>query len=1106
MQSALKEAREWASKYDILGRTFGDKIIPKQVFSWSNRAIALFINRMFAADGWYAGGNCNEAGIGQESVIILHQLKQLLTRFGVNSTYYPAIDTSIPKLRIYGGRDFEIFVDRIDIYKKKPRCPITKGFTRDRRKGSFKEINRVYEKEVVYDLRVPPHDNYVVDGVVVHNCGISQISGAYALHQAMFYPYQTILVVSKKEDDAKGFLKRNVGFLFSNLPDWMQELWAPIKWNEHEIEFPNSSSIKSLTSSPNVLRSHASSLNIIDEAAFIPSMDSMWASGWSCVVGDTFLSTDTGLIRINSLVKTQDKWQDIDINVNTDDKTQKSDKLYLSGLTPVRKIKTELGLDITATGTHRLRTVTPNGDYEWLYVNKACVGQYVVIKLGDMPKMQELDSELYMLGIILSRAVKVGDEIHTKFNSQLLTSEFVQACLAYFEDENGFVINKRQLRINNQKIFDLIIKYDIDITTPLIDRKLPNKILALGRDKYYHVVCGIIDAQSASGKRIGAIFDSHEMARNIQDILFDFGFPVSISETSTSQWRLIVIDSEIGNDFSNYFYSTRNDLRLCAESGQSLNTDHPIMVHMFEQECNVLIKENPTDTDINKCGSYGRIRFNDIQNMISYKIGDINSWLVSKNLFVDRIVSITEDTAETFDIQVPATNCYVSNSMISHNTLQHGGRVIVISTLNGIGDWYHKTLKGAEKKTNPFNLIEINWYDMDWVIRYKDKSTGEDLHIAPCEGIRKCSSVVEIEKYGEYWSPWLESQYIALAEEGETWKFDQEVLARVVSSGKTVVHGSGLDAVEQTVVPPIEIASGIRQYTHPIKRTPISLNFDFEGDYGLWFWEKPISRAPGHPEGYTYVLSVDTATGKGDDFNAIEIFCVETQEQVAEMVMRCIPKLLASYVDMLGRYYNNACVTVERNNGGDGVIDELRLEYGYPNLWRRVTHPDKVNSKTKIEPAGFYTNDLSKIALNKLLMNLVGMPQGIIIKSSRLHEQLCTYINIRDRSGRSTGRTGAENGCHDDTVMSLGIGLVALCSNPDPTKSIVLPFKIDLDFVITETIDPDVEQFDPQLIPPVNNYVDPENTGGDNLLMFTQSLYGIPKTPPIVVQRKIYYQ
>lgn len=938
-------------------------------------------------------------------------------------------------------------------------------------------------------------------------CGISQISGAYALHQAMFYPYQTILVVSKKEDDAKGFLKRNIGFLFSNLPPWMQELWAPVKWNEHEIEFPNHSSIKSLTSSPNVLRSHSASLNIIDEAAFIPSMDSMWAAGWSCVIGDTLLSTDNGLIRIQSLVKNSDQWQDIDINVNTDDTIEKSDKLYLSGVTPIRKIKTELGLEIGATGNHRLRTITPNGDYEWLYVDKACVGQYLVIKLGQFPEMQPIDPELYIAGIILARATKVGEEIHTKFNSQLLTSEFVNVCTDYFGDDEGFVINKRQLRISSPRIFELIEKYNIDIKTPITKRKLSNEILAIGRDKYYHVVCGIIDAQSASGKRIGAIFDSHALARDIQDILFDFGFPISISETSANQWRLIVIDSDIGNDFSNYFYSTRNDLRLCAESGQSLNTDHPIMVHMFEQECNILIKENPGDPDINRCGSYGRIRFNDIQSMLSYNVGDINSWLVSKNLFVDRIVSIKEDTAETFDIQVPNRNCYVSNSLVSHNTLQHGGRVIVISTLNGMGDWYHRTLKGAEKGTNGFNLIEINWYDMDWSIEYKDKATGEHLKISPCDGIRECCTSSELEKYGKYWSPWLESQYIALAEEGETWKFDQEVLARVVSSGKTVVPAKNLDIVEQTVVQPVEKASGIRQYVHPIKKTPISLDFDFENEYGLWFWEKPVKRAPGYPNGYDYVMGVDTMTGRGDDFNSLEVFCVQTQEQVAELTMRCIPKLLAAYIDMLGRYYNTACVAVERNNGGDGVIDELRLEYGYPNLWRRVVHPDKINAEAKIEPAGFYTNELSKIALNKLLINLVGAEQGVIVKSSRLHEQLCTYINHRDKNGRMTGKTGAEVGCHDDNVSALGICLVAMVSNPDPSKSIILPVKIDLDFEFNDA-QPLVDSLDQQLIPPISSGMDQIDYSDNNsLLSFTQSLTAIPKKNiPAVVVRKNYFK
>jgi len=935
-------------------------------------------------------------------------------------------------------------------------------------------------------------------------CGLSQIAGGYALHQSMFYPYQTILVVSKKEDDAKNFLKRNIGFLFSNLPPWMQELWAPLKWNEHEIEFPNHSSIKSLTSSPNVLRSHSASLNIIDEAAFIPSMDSMWAAGWSCVTGDTLLSTNNGLTRIQSLVKNSDQWQDIDINVNTDEAIEKSDKLYLSGHTPIRRIKTELGLEIGATGNHRLRTVTPNGDYEWLYVDKACVGQYVVIKLGQIPNMKEMNQELYMAGIILARATKVGDEIHTKFNSQLLTSEFVQVCNEIF-GEDGFIINKRQLKINNPIIFDIINKYNIDITTPIVDRELSDEILSLGRDNYYHIICGIIDAQSASGKRIGAIFDSHKLARNVQDILFDFGFPISIGITSANQWRLIIIDSDIGNEFSNHFYSTRNDLRLCAESGQSLNTDHPIMVYMFEQECNLLIKEYPNDSDINKCGSYGRIRYNDIQNMLSYNIGDINSWLVSKNLFVDRIVSIKEDTAETFDIQVPNRNCYVSNSLISHNTLQHGGKVIVISTLNGMGDWYHRTLKGAERGTNGFNLIEINWYDMDWSIEYKDKATGEHLKIAPCDGIRQCSNQIEVEKYGKYWSPWLESQYIALAEDGETWKFDQEVLARVVSSGKTVVPAKNLDVVEQTVIKPIEIASGIRQYVHPIKRTPITLDYDFENEHGLWFWEKPIKRAPGYPNGYDYVMGVDTMTGRGDDFNSLEIFCIQTQEQVAELSMRCIPKLLAAYIDMLGRYYNTACVAIERNNGGDGVIDELRLEYGYPNLWRRIVHPDKVNAEAKIEPAGFFTNELSKIALNKLLINLVGAEQGIIIKSSRLHEQLCTYINHRDKSGRITGKTGAEIGCHDDNVSALGICLYAMVSNPDPSKSIVLPFKIDLDFDFNnEQI---IETLDQNLIQPVSSDIDVINYSDNSLSLFTQSLTAAPKkTIPAVITKKNYFK
>lgn len=945
-------------------------------------------------------------------------------------------------------------------------------------------------------------------------CGISQISGAYALHQGMFFPYQTILIVSKKEDDAKNFLRRNITFQFDNLPDWMQQLWAPTKRNEHEIIFPNGSHIKSLTSSPEVLRSHSASLNIIDEAAFVPHMDRIWASGYSCVVADTLLTTDTGLIRIGSLPTNKDQWQDIDINVRTDEGIYKADKVYLSGVTPVRKITTELGLEITATPNHRVRIVDPNGDYNWQYVADVSAGQYVVTKLGERPILQDIDTELYMVGALYARAAMVSSELHTKFNSQLQTKEFVAACRGTFGDD-GYVISKRQLKISSLKAVELVEKYGIPINLPPAERQISDQILALGRAKYYHIIAGMIDAQSASGKRIGAIFDSNKLAHDVQNILFDFGFPISVTTTSTNHNRLIVVDSELGNEYSKYFYSTRHDLRLCAESGQSYNTDHPVLVHLFEQECNTLIRENPDDESISKCGSYGRIRYNDVQQLLKSDVGDINSWLVKRGLFVDRVIKVKEDVQETFDIQVPEKHCYISGSLVSHNTLQHGGRVIVVSTLDGMGGWYYKTLKGAEQGSNGFNLIEINWHDMDWVIEYKDKGTNEKVRIAPCDGIRPCVSADEKEKYGDFWSPWLEQQYRALAEKGESWMFDQEILARVVSSGKTVLPAVNLDNIDATVRPPILVAKGIQQYTHPIRREPITLDFDFEENHGLWFWEMPVRQHPDHPNGYTYSLGVDTMTGRGNDFHALEVICLETGEQVAEMMMRCIPKMLCPYIDMLGRFYNNAVVNVERNNGGDGVIDELRIEYGYPNLWRRIRTPDKAGVEVKLDPIGHFTTDISKIALNKLMINLLGSPGCIKVFSSRLHEQLCTYINLRDRSGNPTGKTGAEYGCHDDLCLSAALSLLAIVSNPDPTSRNVLPFKIDMDIGFSGSApDAQLVAHDPSLMAPVA--VDDVATDGESILYedqvanFTRDLWlggrtadGAPT--PAVTTRKTYF-
>src|SRR5512137_659956 len=78
--------------------------------------------------------------------------------------------------------------------------------------------------------------------------GISTLCGAYALWYAMLHSYKTVLVVSKRDDDAMDFLNKNVKFPYDNLPDEIKEIWGvpPPIYNEHQIGWKNGSYIKSL--------------------------------------------------------------------------------------------------------------------------------------------------------------------------------------------------------------------------------------------------------------------------------------------------------------------------------------------------------------------------------------------------------------------------------------------------------------------------------------------------------------------------------------------------------------------------------------------------------------------------------------------------------------------------------------------------------------------------------------------------------------------------------------------------------------------------------------------------------------------------------------------
>jgi hypothetical protein len=171
-----------------------------------------------------------------------------------------------------------------------------------------------------------------------------------------------------------------------------------------------------------------------------------------------------------------------------------------------------------------------------------------------------------------------------------------------------------------------------------------------------------------------------------------------------------------------------------------------------------------------------------------------------------------------------------------------------------------------------------------------------------------------------------------------------------------------------------------------------------------------------HPrKGCVYSLGADVAAGVGKDRSVIEVICVTTQEQVAEWVNdRIEPDFFATKIEALGRYYNEAFVTVESNNHGIVTLDVLMDSYPMGLLYSSGTLSG--DGGRDLEPSlvrqGFKTSPRSKpLLIGKLRKYLA---KTITIYSSGLKGELDSFIE------KPTGAIEAEEGCFDDRVIAMG--------------------------------------------------------------------------------------
>lgn len=356
-------------------------------------------------------------------------------------------------------------------------------------------------------------------------------------------------------------------------------------------------------------------------------------------------------------------------------------------------------------------------------------------------------------------------------------------------------------------------------------------------------------------------------------------------------------------------------------------------------------------------------------------------------------------------------------------TVSTGGRILMISTPNGKDLLYYETCRQAKLKGtdewNNFELVEMKWYQdprynkfLEWY--RKDKETGE-VTIKKEPTINKLGDIKYDNKHWEDmiadgWkprSPW----YIKMCQQfnNDTQKIAQELDVSFLGSASNVVEPEY-----------VEMQVHLNQ-REPMKREENGDMFHLDE---TWVWKLPI---PGH----RYLMAIDPSRGDSEDRSALEIIDLDgidddgtpCIEQVLEYNGKITGDDLGEIAYWYGNMYGEAFAVVECIGGyGDSTVLSLmrlrykNLYYDDPNLkaFTIAREASSLQSTNDGKLPGFHTSQ-SRFQMLSHFADMIRTNE-FKVRSKRVIGELDTWIF-------KNGRQDHQDGCHDDTLTCLAMGM-----------------------------------------------------------------------------------
>jgi len=373
--------------------------------------------------------------------------------------------------------------------------------------------------------------------------------------------------------------------------------------------------------------------------------------------------------------------------------------------------------------------------------------------------------------------------------------------------------------------------------------------------------------------------------------------------------------------------------------------------------------------------------------------------------------------------------------------------VVMESTANGVGDWFHDMWMKAERGENEFTTVFLPWFIQDEYTR-DFRTDGEKTQFI--EEVMLVSSDREGRPIYTYEHDLMLKHELS---------FEQLNWRRHTMSNKC--QGDEILFMQEYPCTPEEsfISSGrpkfsvqsLRKY-QTITKPCITRGYLIEKDDKVEFledekgyisiWKEPIP-------GEEYSIGGDVAEGLSSGDYSCGTVGNSSFDVVAMWHGHIDPDLFGNELVKLGRYYNYAYLGVESNNHGLTTLNTIKkLEYW--NLFHSKSYDKFSDEVTK--RLGWQTTIKTKpLMIDKLAEFVREYHLGIY--SDLIISEMLSYV-IEDN-----GKTNAQSGCHDDTVMALAIMLQLLLEGKGEYYTPEIPIdERDKCMIVHDIIDPIFEK------------------------------------------------